>query len=73
MEFQDWIREERKIRKYISRQSVWEAALRLGTPAKQQATQQSTPCPVCGSNKADIQPCYDCKCKLWPDKHGVHL
>jgi hypothetical protein len=48
MEFQDWIREESKVKKYISRQSVWEAALRHGTPAKQQeANTHITPCPAC--------------------------
>jgi hypothetical protein len=30
MTYQDWIREERKVKKYISREDVWNACMRHG-------------------------------------------
>jgi hypothetical protein len=42
MKFQDWIREERKVKKYISRQAVWEAALRLGAGEQQETEMEET-------------------------------
>ncbi len=50
-----------------------EAIIKLVEEKFTSTNKQCVPCPVCGSNSADIQPCHSCKCKLWPDKHGTHL